>query len=70
MRVESANREALDAKWQENEAELMRIALATGLDRQMLATRREALEAEQDAIEFALGADACAIRGSCCWSRS
>lgn len=56
MGVESAERDALDAKWQENEAELMRIALATPLDRKMLAPRWQVLEAEQDAIELWLAA--------------
>jgi hypothetical protein len=47
----------LDAKWQENERELNRIAFMGPLDRASFAGREDALSDEQDRIEFELGRD-------------
>ena len=51
------DRDALQAKWRANDAELNRIANAPALDRIMLAKREEQLLDEQDYIEFELGRD-------------
>jgi hypothetical protein len=55
MTYDTADRPKLDARWQANERELNRIAGMGGLDRELHAARREALEGDQDAIEFELG---------------
>jgi hypothetical protein len=55
MTDQSIDRDALQAKWRANDAELNRIASAPPLDRIMLAKREEQLLDEQDRIEFELG---------------
>ena len=49
------DRNALQAKWRANDAELSRIVNARPLDRIMLTKREEQLLDEQDHIEFELG---------------
>jgi hypothetical protein len=55
MTAQSIDRDALEAKWRANDAELNRIASAPPLDRIMLEKREEQLLDEQDQIEFELG---------------
>jgi hypothetical protein len=57
MTGQPIDRDALQAKWRANDAELNRIANAPALDRIMLARREEQLLDEQDRIEFELGRD-------------
>ena len=59
---------ALEAKWQANDRELNRIAAAPGLDRELCHVEVDRLEADQDAIEHALGFDNPAQAGSRRWS--
>jgi hypothetical protein len=65
---ESPDCEVLEARWQANERRLNEIAAMTGLGREMHASESEALEADQDAIEFELGTDG--RPGSRKWSGS
>jgi hypothetical protein len=55
MTIQPIDRDALQAQWRANDAELNRIVNAPSLDRIMLAKREEALLDEQDRIEFELG---------------
>ena len=55
MTNQPIDRNALQAKWRANDAELSRIAKAPTLDRIMLTKREEQLLDEQDEIEFELG---------------
>jgi hypothetical protein len=57
MTIQPIDRDALQAQWRANDAELNRIVNAPSLDRIMLAKREEALLDEQDRIEFELGRD-------------
>jgi hypothetical protein len=57
MTDQPIDRDALEAKWRANDAELNRIANAPPLDRIMLAKREDQLLDEQDHIEFELGRD-------------
>ena len=52
--MDHSDRDALESKWQ---AQLNRIAAASDLDRELLATEAERLEDEQDWIEWSLGFD-------------
>ena len=58
MTDQPIDRDALEAKWRANDAELNRIVGAPPLDGIMLAKREEQLLDEQDHIEFELGHDA------------
>ena len=49
------DRDDLEARWQSNERQLIRIGASPGLDREMCAAEVERIEAEQDGIEFLLG---------------
>jgi hypothetical protein len=55
MAIEPTDRNDLESRWLRNEHELNRITSMGGLDRELHAGRQEALESEQDAIEFELG---------------
>jgi hypothetical protein len=55
MTDQPIDRDALEAKWRANDAELSRIASAPPLDRIMLEKREDQLLDEQDRIEFELG---------------
>jgi len=55
MTDQPIDRDALDAKWRANDAELSRIVSAPPLDRIMLEKREDELLDEQDQIEFELG---------------
>jgi hypothetical protein len=44
-----------EAKWQANERELSRLYSLSPLQRETFGARIDALEAEQDAIEFEIG---------------
>jgi hypothetical protein len=55
MTDQPIDRDALEAKWRANDAELSRITTAPPLDRIMLEEREEQLLDEQDRIEFELG---------------
>jgi hypothetical protein len=55
MTDQSIDRDALQAKWRANDAELNRIVNAPPLDRIMLEKREGELLDEQDQIEFELG---------------
>jgi hypothetical protein len=55
MTDQPIDRDALEAKWRANDAELNRIVNAPHLDRIMLEKREEQLLDEQDHIEFELG---------------
>jgi hypothetical protein len=57
MTDRSIDRDALQAKWRANDAELNRIVNAPPLDRIMLEKREEQLLDEQDHSEFELGRD-------------
>jgi hypothetical protein len=57
MTNQPIDRDALQAKWRANDAELNRITNAPPLDRIMLAKREDQLLDEQDHIEFELGRD-------------
>ena len=68
MEAEPLGREALQAKWRANEAELIRLAAMTPLDREFHAKREDELLDEQDEIEFRLGFDSPAQADSRRWS--
>jgi hypothetical protein len=50
-----ADREALEAKWQENEAELNCLYSQSALDREQCGSRIDELEGRQDEIEWEAG---------------
>ena len=68
MEVEPLDREAQQAKWRANEAELIRLAAMSPLDREFHAKREDELLDEQDAIEFRLGFEKPAQGDSRRWS--
>jgi len=55
--TEPLDRDALESKWQANEARLNRLYAASGLDRELSAAEIERLKDEQDSIEWQLGLD-------------
>jgi hypothetical protein len=67
MSTDSFDRDALEAQWQANEAELNRLKSLSGLNREAFGARIDELEDEQDAIEFELGREV-VLPGSKCWS--
>jgi hypothetical protein len=55
--MQPIDRDALESRWQANEAQLSRLYAASGLDRELSAVEIDCLEDEQDAIEWQLGLD-------------
>jgi hypothetical protein len=58
MEIRSIDYHTLEARWEANERELLRLAMMPPVEREFHAKREDELLDEQDAIELRLGFDA------------